>query len=271
MDGRLAEGDRIRLIGVDGCRGGWVIAESQGPTEPPAFRVEPTFASLLTSLAGQRALIAVDMPIGLPGGPPPDDGRRRADGEARKLLGRRGVSVFPAPCWQALAALDSYTEACRITVETRGWGKGISRQTFAILPKIHEVDCQIEVGHQARIGTGMGIWVREAHPELTFAELNGHGGKPRFVANSKHVLAGEADRLALLCAWFGAFDPGAMREQIVRASDGRVRLADVGRDDIVDAVACLATAQRIVTGRARTLPDGAPQVDRRGLRMEIVA
>jgi predicted RNase H-like nuclease len=50
--------------------------------------------------------------------------------------------------------------------------------------------------------------------------------------------------------------------------------APVGRDDIVDAAACLVTAQRIAAGSARTFPPddaGGPDWDARGLRMEIVA
>ena len=45
----------------------------------------------------------------------------------------------------------------------------------------------------------------------------------------------------------------------------------VGRDDIVDAAACMVTAYRIVNGQAMTLPDGDAQTDERRLRMEILA
>src|SRR4051794_23633294 len=110
MDDRTATDASIRLFGLDGCRGGWVVAEDRGPSEPPALYVERTFGAFLASLDGQRALVTIDTRIGLRGGPPLDDGRRRVDGEARRLLGRRGVSVFPAPCRQTLAA-HSYADA----------------------------------------------------------------------------------------------------------------------------------------------------------------
>jgi predicted RNase H-like nuclease len=45
----------------------------------------------------------------------------------------------------------------------------------------------------------------------------------------------------------------------------------VARDDVVDAAACLVAAYRIARGLALTLPAGEPQIDARGLRMEIVA
>ena len=43
-----------------------------------------------------------------------------------------------------------------------------------------------------------------------------------------------------------------------------------GRDDVVDAAACLVAALRIAQGVALTLPAGTPEYDARGLRMEIV-
>jgi predicted RNase H-like nuclease len=274
----------LRLFGIDGCRGGWVVAESRGPAETPAFRVERTFAGLLTTLQGERALIAVDIPIGLPSGPPADDGRRRCDGEARALLGQRAVSVFSAPCRQTLAA-TSYADACRLEVGARQRGSGISRQAYGIVPKIREVDEVISPAHQQPIGSGAGIWIREAHPEVCFAVLSavrlGGDGSARGLAHAKRVCRacrilgdscpGESDRLDLLRGWFGPFNPAAVRRQLAADSAGALRVSDVARDDIVDAVACLATAHRIADGQAWTLPAGAPQIDRHGLRMEIVA
>jgi predicted RNase H-like nuclease len=52
-----------------------------------------------------------------------------------------------------------------------------------------------------------------------------------------------------------------------RLGRGRV----VGRDDIVDALACLVVAYRVASGQVQTFPDGSPQLDERGLRMEILA
>jgi predicted RNase H-like nuclease len=269
----------LRLFGVDGCRGGWIVAESRGRSAPPDFWVVRTFAALLAVLDGERALIAIDIPIGLPGGPPHDDGRRRCDAAARALLGRRSVSVFSAPCRQTHAA-ESYADACRLEVAARQRGKGISQQAYGILPKIAEVDRAMTLAHQEAPGAIPGTWVREVHPEVTFAVLNGGDGPARPLSHAKRLCRacrridrccpGEADRLALLRAWLGAFDPGAVRQQLASEHGGGARLTDVGRDDIVDAVACLATAERIAAGVARTLPP-EPQIDQRGLRMEIIA
>jgi predicted RNase H-like nuclease len=87
------------------------------------------------------------------------------------------------------------------------------------------------------------------------------------------VCPGEAERLALLQRYVPTFEPRAVHERLLRdvrrqpVQSGPV----VARDDVVDAVACLVTAQRIVTGQALTLPARGPQLDARGLRMEIVA
>jgi predicted RNase H-like nuclease len=54
----------------------------------------------------QALVTAIDIPIGLPGGRP-----RTVDGEARRLLGPRASSVFPAPARGTLDA-SSYEEAC---------------------------------------------------------------------------------------------------------------------------------------------------------------
>ncbi len=231
----------LRLFGLDGCRGGWVVAESRGPAEAPAFRVERTLAGLLAALQGERALIAIDIPIGLPSGPPADDGRRRCDGEARALLGQRAVSVFSAPCRQTLAA-KSYADACRLEVDARQRGTGISRQAYGILPKIREVDGVVTPAHQQPIEPGAGLWVREAHPEVCFAVLNGvrlggSAGPAQSLAHAKRVCracralgapcTGEADRLALLRDWFGPFDPAAVRRQLAENSADTLRISDV--------------------------------------------
>src|SRR5215211_5272209 len=120
------------------------VADAGTPAlSTPTFSIAPTFGSLLEGLQGERALIAVDMPIGLPSGAPRDDGRRRADAEARAFLGpRRAASVFSAPCRPTLAA-TSYREACDLEVRARGGGKGLSQEAYNIIPKIRDVDAVI--------------------------------------------------------------------------------------------------------------------------------
>jgi predicted RNase H-like nuclease len=271
----------MRLIGVDGCRSGWVVAESDQSLSSPEFGIASSFADLLAALRGVRALIAIDIPIGLPSGTPRDTGIRRVDSAARDFLGgRRRASVFSAPCRPTLAA-QGYREACDLEARARGRGKGLSQQAYNIIPKIREVDLAITPEHQSELDDTARVWVREAHPEVIFAALAGAGQPGHGLVHSKRnctacrgrVCPGEADRLALLRNYLPDFDPRAVYERLVKRyprATGRGG-AVVGRDDIVDAAACLVTAYRIANGQAMTLPVGEPQTDERGLRMEIVA
>jgi predicted RNase H-like nuclease len=271
----------MRLIGVDGCRAGWVVAASDLSLSEPEFGIVPSFQALLDALSGVRALIAIDMPIGLPSGLPLDDGTRRADSAARAFLGgRRRASVFSAPCRRTLQAA-SYRDACELEVQARGRGKGLSKEAYFIIPKIREIDAAILPAHQARLDETARVWVREAHPEVVFAALAGAGAPGHGLHHSKRactacrgaVCPGESDRLALLRSFLPDLDPLAVHARLLRlyprapGASGPV----VARDDVVDAAACLVAAHRIARGLALTLPAGEPQIDARGLRMEIVA
>ena len=278
------------LIGVDGCRAGWVTArcvvpEGASALTEPIFSIERSFRALLEGLQGQRALVAVDIPIGLPHGGAPHGGRRRADRAARELLrSPRSSSVFSAPCRDTLAA-TSYRHACELERAARGSGKGISRQTYGIISKIREVDDTVTPDHQVPLDdAGAGVWVREVHPEVTFARLSPgqHGLKhpKRGCTACRNTPCADADeRLDLLRRYLPSFDPTRERASLLRAYRDAARGMDlpavkgvpVGRDDVIDAVACLVSALRITKGQATTLPAGPPERDARGLRMEIVA
>jgi len=197
-------------------------------------------ADRLESIFSLHAIVAIDIPIGLPAAGP-----RACDIAARKLLGPgQGSRVFPAPC---RATLDgcSYEECAELNRVASG--KKISKQTYAIIAKILEVDRAITTTLQQRI--------KEAHPEGCFRVLN---GAP--LQHSKKTSSGQRERLELLVANGLGFDPAVERQRLGRA---RVQL-----DDILDAAACLLTAQRIAEHRACVLGDGA--LDARGLRMEVV-
>jgi predicted RNase H-like nuclease len=233
------------LIGVDGCRGGWVVAASDGALSEISFIVVEDLGPVIARAEKRPALVAIDMPIGLC-----DGGPRACDLQARRWLGRpRASSVFPAPCRAALAA-TTYRRACGLSRRTLG--VALTIECFNILPKIRHVDSVITPERQA--------FVREVHPELVFAILSGRG---RGLTEPKRTAAGERLRLRLLRRVAPRFDPGA-----VRAALG---LSRVARDDVIDAVACLVAAQRIALGKAIVLPDGTIERDARGLRMEIVA
>ena len=92
----------VKAYGVDGCRSGWFYFELQGSSY--AYGVVSNLAELVEKAApGDRIL--VDIPIGLRDS---DSAPRLCDQEARRLLGPRGSSVFPAPIRSVLRAGLTY-------------------------------------------------------------------------------------------------------------------------------------------------------------------
>jgi predicted RNase H-like nuclease len=232
-------GDRI-LVGVDGCRGGWIAVIDDGGRLDS--RVFADWAGLMAELQRAR-LIGVDIPIGLPG-----RDSRQCDVRARRRLGQpRGSSVFPAPVRGVLTDGLSYLEASDL--HRRIDGRGLSRQAYSLLPKIREVDGYLreDIARQQRI--------IEIHPEVSFAAWD--GGRAMACKKSKPVGRLERERL-IDREW-----PG-QGERLWNA----VRGADCARDDLNDAFAALWTVGRVLAGKAETLAFVVERDDV-GLRMEI--
>lgn len=155
-----------RVVGVDGCRGGWVAVALPGPE----VVVRATLREVLATYP-DAACVAVDMPIGLPTGP----GGRAADRAARRLLGRASSRVFSAP---TRACLEPATYAAARLVEP-----SLSAQSYALRGKIGEAE---EARHAGPL--------IEAHPELAFLRFAGA------VLVSKRTWDGAAQRRAVLAA-----------------------------------------------------------------------
>lgn len=233
------------VAGVDGCRGGWFVVARDLSSGRTLHLLKHTFAEVLGMRENPR-IIAVDVPIGLPDAAV--RGGRDCDREARRLAGpKRGTSVFSPPVRAVLAA-GSWREADAVNRASSPAAIGLSRQTWGIVPKIAEVDGLMKPQVQQT--------VREAFPELSFAEMT---GAP--MRTSKRSVDGIQDRAeAVVRAGFA--DP----RRLGGAWSGR----DVAFDDILDAHACCWTARRIYEGVAGRLPvDREPERDRRGLTMEI--
>ena len=105
--------------------------------------------------SGRLSSCGIDIPIGLP-----DSGSRRCDIEARKMIGERRSSVFPAPV-RGLLGAATYEEA--VARSRAIHGKSLSKQAFAILPKIEEVDRLMTPERQCHLV--------EVHPEACFTVL----------------------------------------------------------------------------------------------------
>jgi predicted RNase H-like nuclease len=144
-----------------------------------------------------QAVVVIDIPIGLP-----DSDPRECESEVRRLLRHRASSVFNCPSRVCLAAIDSYEEASALSMAATG--KKLSKQSFAILRKIAEVDqcLQEDVGLAAR------VW--EVHPEACFSALA--GDIP--LLHSKHSGFGFLERHQLLSSRFPEVSEFARRKLV---------------------------------------------------------
>ena len=230
----------MRVVGVDGCPGGWVAIAYDAEARTLTPRVHASFAELLAAYS-DAACIGVDIPIGLAEGEP-----RRCDVEARRVLGPRRSSVFPAPDPRVITAPTYEQALARARSLT---GAGISKQAQAIYPKVLEVNWALTPALQGR--------VVEVHPEVSFWALA--GGRP--MAHAKGTPEGYEERRTLLAESLGA--PIPSREE------ARSLARPAAPDDVLDAIVAAWTAQRQAEARAGRLPPD-PSVDARGLRMEIV-
>jgi predicted RNase H-like nuclease len=217
--------DDSLAAGIDGCRGGWLIAI--GPEIGPR--------TLASSWHDLPTIIGIDMPIGLSA-----DGVRTCDLEARRRLGRRGSSVFPAPARSLLGAAP-YPEANSLS--KRLLGKGLSVQAYNLMAKIAELDVLLPSSSRQ---------VVEVHPEVSFLVMN---GAP---LASKRTSEGLAARTELIAGRW---------PDVITALEQRP--PGCGADDILDAYAVLWSAHRVRRGEAELFGDG--RRDDRGLEMIIRA
>jgi predicted RNase H-like nuclease len=211
----------VRAVGIDGCRSGWCAASATQLIVMPTLCID------------NDDVVGIDMPIGLS-----DDGLRACDIEARRFLGRRGSSVFPAPPRSCLTCTNyqSALVAARSTT-----GRGISLQTFNIIAKIAELDRLVSSVDHDR--------VVEVHPECSFKMLNNNGDLP-----PKRTPVGKTLRRKLLTEHFEKIPSHAPRGAAI--------------DDVHDAYAVLWSAMRFARGDHHTFGDGGR--DARGIEMRIV-
>jgi len=241
----------FQVAGVDGCKAGWLVAVASVTKESSQtgavcffklkrILVASTFTEVL-SKTSDCELVCVDIPIGLSNGDKP----RECDLAARKVLGgQRASSVFPAPIRPCLST-NEYKVAN--TICRTFSGKGLSKQSFALLEKIRQVDNLMTPALQRRI--------REIHPEISFWALN----NKQPIQQNKKTVPGQAQRHRLLQGVFTDMD--SILAQV--PPRGYVM------DDALDALAAAWTAGQAVVGKTETLPED-PELDSKGLRMEIL-
>jgi predicted RNase H-like nuclease len=214
----------VRVLGVDGCRAGWVGVLLDG-REASSY-VAGSVAALVELVGHPLDGVGIDIPIGLP-----DAGRRAAEGEVRRLLPGRGSTVF-STCVRSAYEAATYADA--LVVQRAATGVGLSRQSWGLRAKILEVD--------AWLRSDPGVAVSEVHPELAFAVMAGAAGAggPVPVAEPKKSREGARARRRLL--------HGVAIEVPPRPGTG------VGEDDLLDACAVAWSAARVARGEALCCP-----------------
>jgi len=198
-------------LGVDACPYGWIaliIEKNQGWKLEKFEDIEQLWKKY--SIA---SIILIDIPIGLR----KNSGKPRVcDSTAREYLGKRSSCIFPTPCRKALSAV-TYEEANKTNRELTG--KGLSKQTYNIMPKIREVDTLL-----IRNGKASEIFI-ESQPEACFTALNNDQPLEYYKKQKKGI----RQRLNLLKNhWHFEKNPYQIGKK-------RFNRSEVAIDDILDA------------------------------------
>ncbi|TQQ79990.1 DUF429 domain-containing protein [Halonotius terrestris] len=231
------------VVGVDGCTGGWFAVRTTDAGTLNSDRYD-SFEDLVDDHAAANRIL-VDIPIGLSETDP-----RECDIEARKYLGARGRSVFPAPCQKVVehAREDDASYDRANALQDEQLGSGLSKQAWNITPKIAEVN-------EFFTANSPDVEFVESHPECCFAALN--DGYP--IAQPKSTTKGRAARFGVLDSELNGW-----RDCYEAALDDYYR-KHVARDDIIDALVLVAAGQYPLT----SLPAEPPH-DASGLPKQIV-
>ena len=129
-------------------------------------------------------------------------------------------------------------------------GKGLSEQTIAIIPKMREVD-EFLLSNEEYMNV-----IRESHPEVCFARLNGE-----VLMTNKSEKEGITDRVQVLSRYLQG-----VSEEYVRTSAKKLGCKP---DDILDAVCLAVTANLDAQGRTEIIPENS-STDDKGLKMQMV-
>ncbi|WP_051775688.1 DUF429 domain-containing protein [Paenibacillus tyrfis] len=236
----MSRGD---YVGIDGCPGGWLAVALSEDGRSWTADVYEDIKHLWEAHRGAKLLL-IDMPIGLADGQEP----RACDALTRELLKPgRASSIFAAPVREVLGA-SGYAEANALQRELGG--RGLSRQSWGLVPKIRRLDELLQQDMEAR-----GRF-RESHPELCFAQL--FGGP---MHHGKKTPEGFAERLAHLqrvCAH---------ADTVVAELLARYTRKALARDDMLDALV-LAVTGWLSGGALRQVP-AEGDADRTGLQRTI--
>lgn len=227
-------------IGVDGCKGGWITAIiSNGKLLLEKY----TNLEDIVLDYGTFDEFLIDMVIGLPS----TSEQIRPDAEARRMIKERSSTIFPVPCRQAVYAenvANAYDENVRIL------GKKFTPLTVGIIPKMREVDSYLQENSQYK------NLIKESHPEVCFARLNGST-----VLSKKADIDGVEERIRILSKFMEEISFEKIK---LCAKEFKCNI-----DDIIDAI-CLAVSANLVNQGEYTVIPESPMADETGLLMQMV-
>lgn len=227
-------------IGVDGCKGGWIVASIDHGT----LKIEKktSMEEIVTDYTGFDSFL-IDMVIGLPS----SSEQIRPDAYARQIIKERTSTIFPVPCRQAVYA-ESVAEAYEENV--RVLGKKFTPLTVGIIPKMRELDTFLQEHEEYK------NVILESHPEVCFARLNG-----KTVLSKKSEYEGLTERVQILQKYLPQLNANDL---IQMAKQYRCNV-----DDIVDAICLSVTANLAEQGLCEVIPE-EPMLDDTGLKMQMV-
>ena len=127
--------------------------------------------------------------------------------------------------------------------------RSLSKQTIGIISKIREVD-EFLLANEEYMNV-----IRESHPEVCFARLNGE------VLMNKKLEKGITDRVQVL----SMFLQDLSKDYVEKSAEKLV----CEPDDILDAVCLAVTANLDAQGRTGIIPEN-PSTDDKGLKMQMV-
>ena len=232
----------MEYVGIDGCKIGWFYIRL-GEKESFDFGVLKSIDEL-PQIACSKSFVCIDIPIGLK---EHDTQERRCDKEARRLLKKKGSSVFPAP---SRLSLDANEYQIASALNKKFTGRKLTLQSFFISKKIKEVDAFVR-------NSGTAFHIRECHPELCFFALNNF--EP--LKYSKKKKEGRTERKCILSKYI----PSA--STIIASAAQKYLRKHVALDDILDAMVVALTAS--FEDNVLSVPH-SPEFDNQNLRMEIV-
>ena len=223
------------VIGIDGCKAGWIIAKSL-ENESISFQIIKNLNDVY--LEGINVShIGIDIPLQLS-----HTGKRYAEIEARSLLKKRACTIFSPPTLNALRAKD-YIDACEINFKE--CGKRISKQSWNLFPKIKEAQKFSKNNLISKLS------VFEIHPELSFMAMN----DMNLIEASKKTDIGKKIRIKLIQKFFPSFSFESVRK--------KYKKNQVQDDDILDCISVLWSTQRIVDNIAQFVPKNPKKTNMR--------